>query len=1258
MGILPAPNVNALMRRDDYPIEILDSYGKKRTEDANFLLGHQRTFAAVYQTFSKQYFYRFDEARIHSEENSKAMRNDAFICALLQERYVQLTSLNWHLEAEDARSNIQAEVTGKLTNIIRATDRWVNLVWTLADAIWYGRMASELRWEAQPVNGENRLCIVDHRPILGDKIQFQYDGRPAIQVHSSAFAELEKKGIVKKEDELYGNLAPTLVLTDPRWRDRFIFHRHLSEDNDYFEGMKAGAVQGIGLRSKLYWAWWLRDEILGMALNHLQKISMGGILVVYYDDGDAASQLAAEQAAMNAGERYAIAMPRTKGSSKDSNGMEFLAFNEAGVKSMTEVISSYFESHIERLVIGQTLSANTEGSGLGGSGVARLHEATKLKLLRFDAQNMADTLSNDLVMVAQKWNFPNANFRTRFVFDIPDPDAAAKLEAAMKFIQIGGVAKAEDVRRFAELAKPEKDDEVLSQELVQRKQMGIQIEGQLLLAKGTMALQQQAVLEQQAQQAQQMQALGASPQAAAPGQSAAPAAAQQSAPAEAPAEQEQAAAPAEQSATPEQGGGEATAAEVENKLLDIVAGDTDPELPNIDLGEEPVMAMEDGKLVRYESTHAPKGGVQIRGEFYPGGRFIPGAVLAAASPEEKAELAAKKAESGEEVPQMPAAGQDQQQVAASDEEQPQPQPQEQQVAQVVQKIQALPAVPEDEYPALQETLWKGTKNQRGVDPEQQEVVWAKMLELSQIPREQFAKVAGQLYYKATRADRTEDDKINAKAAGLVQGYMHQRGKMVREQASTHGLPAVIDREVQSAQKYIKGRGLKIATQPKFVKRQFNDDLINRGIASVSAPWVGLDPDTLKQRARDADQASRVAGRRDRDQFLANPNVQSALMAAKGPNATPQDKYRAEDVLREADNVYDDTREFEKRERLGSLEHKQKVHLASSLATADLIKHILKWGIDIAGPIVGDYVKRKVSGRHAHTYAADDGVVEYSAADVSDEIILELTFLLRDRIKNRVRRQQIGISEIELEQMATEQAKIFAPMLATVILQVAAGQAPTAALEAGISEGQQAADSQNQPQGPPTGEQMQEAEQQQLEQTRVYFDDNGAMVVEYASQASPNTHIDWTPDGGNRVLDIGRLLEMVKSRQPYTISLESVRPDLINRSPDAGFSQGKYKNCNVEVPALIDSHGRLIDGRHRAAKLFDMGADSMPAHVINEAELKKATVRANPPMEGLHKKFAGYEGTPMSGYGGEDDGDSQPKLPEGHVISPEGETAAN
>ena len=58
----------------------------------------------------------------------------------------------------------------------------------------------------------------------------------------------------------------------------------------------------------------------------------------------------------------------------------------------------------------------------------------------------------------------------------------------------------------------------------------------------------------------------------------------------------------------------------------------------------------------YESKHAPKGGVTIGGTFYPGGKFIPGEVLAAASPEERAAVESGEARQKPLAPSKPAGG--------------------------------------------------------------------------------------------------------------------------------------------------------------------------------------------------------------------------------------------------------------------------------------------------------------------------------------------------------------------------------------------------------------------------------------------------------------------------------------------------------------------------------------------------------------------------------------------------------------------------
>lgn len=240
-----------------------DRNGEAIEDEDGFLLPHFRTFAAIWNTFTRTYRYNWDEAVKHSAANALTMRRDAFVTGCLQERYLQVAQLPWHLEPENANDPNQSTITAALTDILKATDRWHHFTMQLVEAIWYGRFANQIRWDAIPVNGQTRLAVTDHRPVNGDKIQFGFDGTPRVMVHAADATKLPGAA----DSIIFGDRGPMLELKDPRWRQRFVIHKHIPNDADYFEGELAGGVHGVGLRSMIYWLWWLRDEMLGWAVT-------------------------------------------------------------------------------------------------------------------------------------------------------------------------------------------------------------------------------------------------------------------------------------------------------------------------------------------------------------------------------------------------------------------------------------------------------------------------------------------------------------------------------------------------------------------------------------------------------------------------------------------------------------------------------------------------------------------------------------------------------------------------------------------------------------------------------------------------------------------------------------------------------------------------------------------------------------------------------------------------------------------------------
>lgn len=828
-----------------------DEHGQLLEDEQGFLLPTHRTFASVWNSISQTYPYRWDEALKHSSQNALCMVRDAFLMGCLFERIYQLAELPWHLEPENAKDSRQVETTRELTNIVKGTDRWIQFATQIGWTTWYGRYGNQLLWKAKNIDGKPRLCVAKHAPVNGDKIQFGWDGTPRVMVghhwisqhappgskwaNQNYFDNYPERDALINADPaaptIYADRAPMLILRDPLWRERFVIHKHMCIDADYFDGEMAGGVHGVGLRSMIYWFFWLRDEMIGWAINHLKKIGVGGILIFYFDENNANSKTAAENAAKNAGERYAIAMPRPRGSGKDVEGAQLLPFNEAGVQSLTTIVQDYYERHIQRLIIGQDLSSKSEATGLG-SAVANLHADTKYRILKFDADNLADTLSDDLVRVAQKWNFPGAGWRTHFVFDVPDPGADGKIGLATQLFATGMKIKAQNLRSIAGFEKPEEDDETVSQVQLLQEQTQIQAQMQQQQMQQEQAAQQQQAQVQQQQQAAEMQAkatqemqgrkldqahqLNVAKQA----QEHELAKLQQQQKHAMEAEQAKQAFTKQQAeeshgravemergknplfAPPEKDEGPSEEQMQMEQMIESIlgpdwedsdqspaerlhlggedvdrmvgAGQEEQQQTQGQPGEEQAVVAQDGSLVVYKSEHAPPGGITLAGTKFVGGQFIPSGTLAKASPEERARLDRGE---GDAPPEQPAPQQPQQAP-----EQPGQQAQEEPGAEPAGQEQGLAAI-QDEGPKDPKTTAYVPEQQLGdllrnaairlSKDEHYQPIMETIPKFAHLSEYDFPRLAGRAYQRAARAKalgQITQDSYDAAACRAIEKY--------------------------------------------------------------------------------------------------------------------------------------------------------------------------------------------------------------------------------------------------------------------------------------------------------------------------------------------------------------------------------------------------------------------------------------------------------------------------------------------------------
>lgn len=429
----------------------------KTTDKDGMLLPHYRTFTSVWNLHSRQYHYRFDEAIRQSPQNALAMRRDAFIMALRQERYYPTANTNWHIETDDDKDPIQQALVKQLTAEVRCTPYLSKLFLSLLEAIWYGRYGSQITPRQETVNGLRVWVVGKHKPVNGDKIQFSYDDIPGVMVNSQWTPPPEEMANI-----IRGERSNVLLLDQGKWRDRFIIHKHELDDADFFEGEMAGAIHGVGLRSRLNWVYWLRDEMLAWCVTFMEKVGLLGLLVFYYEEGNNDSFEKAQQAAQSVSHQNAIVVPIPKGQSKTSAGADLIPASTNGVSTLQEIISGYFERHIERLIVGQSMSSgHDQQNSLGGTGRAEFAADTKYQLLKFDADNLGETLTSDLLGPLMRMNHSALPFKPRFVFDVPDPRSKDKLASAKSFVDMGGTVIEDEVRKLVGFSRPTDDDDVI-----------------------------------------------------------------------------------------------------------------------------------------------------------------------------------------------------------------------------------------------------------------------------------------------------------------------------------------------------------------------------------------------------------------------------------------------------------------------------------------------------------------------------------------------------------------------------------------------------------------------------------------------------------------------------------------------------------------------------------------------------------------------------------------------------------------------------
>lgn len=424
------------------------------------ILPHVVTFSGMTGSLSKVY-QPSDEALRHSVDNAHMMLLDPTVSGPLQARQMMTALLNWSVESEDDKDPVLKGAADELTDILRRTPRFTEYKRWLGEGIWYGRSAIQnqyAKWRGR--DGKDRIVIGGWKPVSGDKLLFRYDdgsgryedGQLGVRVSRSTLHD----DVITGSYELEATAQGMAYFLKGWERSKFAVHKHMIRDGEYEDITSGGSIHGVGLRSFLYWVWYQKQETMLQMVTLIERTG-NGFTIYYYPEGNARAKAEVDDVARSQGHTNVIKLPHSSGD-PDAYRIEQIPPNTAGLDALSDLVENHFGDMITRFILGQTLSTKAAATGLG-SGVADLHKESLSDIVRYDAVNMEETLTKEVLLPLRDFNFPKlrtVEFRVRLSTDADAPEAQlAKIKQAW---DMGAKIKATDIMDRIGLSVPKSDE--------------------------------------------------------------------------------------------------------------------------------------------------------------------------------------------------------------------------------------------------------------------------------------------------------------------------------------------------------------------------------------------------------------------------------------------------------------------------------------------------------------------------------------------------------------------------------------------------------------------------------------------------------------------------------------------------------------------------------------------------------------------------------------------------------------------------------
>lgn len=288
------------------------------------------------------------------------LERDAMVFAVLQKRKMAVIQRPW--KVEPASTSLRDRKAAELVSSVLASLPFDRLCCDLLDALLKGYAVVEIMWRY------DGATLLPDRIVPRDQRRFVFDAdcKPRLLTRDALLAGM------------------------PLPERKFIVHS---------QGGNDGSPYGLGLGNRLFWPVLFKRQGIGFWLAFADRFGSPTAMGKHPADAQPEQVDKLLAALSNIAQDTSIAVP-------DNVVVELLE-PKSGNGTVYEPLVRYMDEQISVVVLGETMTTQSGGAGLGSS-QANVHNDVRTELAQADADLLSETLNATLIQWLVELNLPGA----------------------------------------------------------------------------------------------------------------------------------------------------------------------------------------------------------------------------------------------------------------------------------------------------------------------------------------------------------------------------------------------------------------------------------------------------------------------------------------------------------------------------------------------------------------------------------------------------------------------------------------------------------------------------------------------------------------------------------------------------------------------------------------------------------------------------------------------------------------------------------